>query len=415
MVRLGKRSKVAGLAVVAAAVGVLSLSCGDDKPTGPNNTAPDASFTVTPESGTTETDFNFDASGSSDAQDDVSVLEVRWDWENDGVWDTSFSTTKTDTLRYGTTGTKTIRMEVKDTGGLTGSTTRSVSVEGPLPGQMVLIPAGTFTMGSDPGEGSYNDEEPEHYPYISGFYIDLYEVTNARYADALNWAIANGEAYWNDSDVVRSSLVQTLYLEVSDPGCQVYRSGSVFAVESGYENHPVVAVSWYGAAAYCNWRSEREGRTPCYNTSSWECYFNADGYRLPTEAEWEKAARGSDDERTYPWGDEEPDCGRVNAYVGGYCVGGTVPVGSYPSGRSPYGIYDMVGNVWEWCNDWYSGTYYSVSPTTDPRGPSSGSARVLRGGSWSNYGDALRCSDRSGSYPSYAYGSKGGFRCVRSQ
>ncbi|MFH1279354.1 MAG: SUMF1/EgtB/PvdO family nonheme iron enzyme [Candidatus Eisenbacteria bacterium] len=379
----------------------------------PGNTSPTASFTVDPLSGTTETDFQFDASGSSDGEDPVEALQVRWDWENDGTWDTPYAITKTATHRYVTTGTKVIKLEVKDTGGLVGDTTRSITVQQPVP--MVLIPAGPFTMGSDPGEG-YSDEEPEHTPYTSAFYIDAYEVTNAEYAEALNWAIANGRAYWNGSEVVRSSNDGTLYLNVSRFYSRIDRSGSVFVVESNYDDHPVVEVSWYGSAAYCNWRSEREERTPCYNTSTWECDFGANGYRLPTEAEWEKGARGSSGERTYPWGEEAPDCSRVNAWlISGACVDGTKPVGSYPTGRSPYGLYDMAGNVWEWCNDWYASGYYSdPPPPTDPRGPSTGSDRVLRGGSWSYYilAYGLRCAYRVYGEPLGSFYDIG-FRSVR--
>ncbi len=380
------------------------------------NTPPTACFTVTPSSGTTSTDFQFNASCSSDNEDALSSLQVRWDWENDGTWDTPYSTTKTNSHQYASTGTKTIRLEVKDTGGLTNQTMRSVEVQDEPPPTcgMVYIPAGTFTMGSDPGEG-YSDERPEHYPYISGFYMSACEVTNAEYAAVLNWAIANGKAYWNGSNVVQSSTNSTVYLYVSSRYCRIDRSGSTFVVESGYGSHPVVEVTWYGAAAYCNWRSEQEGRTPCYNTSTWECAFSASGYRLPTEAEWEKGARGSSDERTYPWGDEAPTCSRVNAYIGGdYCRRMTTPVGSHETGRSPYGLYDMAGNVLEWCNDWYDNSYYSVSQGPDPRGPSgSYSFRVLRGGSWGYYFDILRCSRRNYGRPSYA-DVDFGFRVARS-
>jgi len=390
------------------------------------NTPPTACFTPTPNSGTTSTDFQFNASCSSDNEDPLSSLQVRWDWENDGVWDHppggGYTTEKTASHRYGTTGTKTIRLEVRDTGGLTNQTTRNVVVEDdPRPPDMVLIPAGTFTMGSDPDEGWFM-ERPEHYPYISAFWIGKYEVTNAEYAAALNWAIANGRAYWDGFDVVQSSTNSTRYLHVDYYRRRIDWSGSDFVVESDYEDHPVVMVTWYGSAAFCNWRSEQEERTPCYNTTTWECNFSANGYRLPTEAEWEKAARGPSDERTYPWGEEEPDCSRVNAGIETgsdiWCVGETAPVGSYPTGRSPYGLYNMAGNVWEWCNDWYSPTYYSVSPSTDPRGPSTDRGRSARGGGYPDDADRLRCSARGPAYtpPDLLDGMGNlGFRCVRSE
>ena len=174
-------------------------------------------------------------------------------------------------------------------------------------------------------------------------------------------------------------------------------------------NDPMVVVSWYGAAAYCNWRSVMEGFQPCYNLSTWECDFTKNGYRLPTEAEWECAARGGGGETTtyhrFPWGetishnranytaqpatylyDVNPTNGHHPAFKGGgYPY--TAPVGYFPS--TGYGLYDMAGNVTEWCNDWYQPNYYSVSPYNNPTGPYAGVRRVLRGGGWSR--DASEC------------------------
>jgi formylglycine-generating enzyme required for sulfatase activity len=159
---------------------------------------------------------------------------------------------------------------------------------------------------------------------------------------------------------------------------------------------PMVEVSWYGSASYCNWRSGEEGYESCYdiNDPCWPCDFSNHGYRLATEAEWEYAARGGQHSPyyRYPWGDSIDDSMANYSSSGDpYESGGypyTSPVGYYDGGQTPtgidmangYGLYDVVGNVFEWCNDWYGS--YSSSPETNPTGPASGSNRILRGGSW---------------------------------
>jgi formylglycine-generating enzyme required for sulfatase activity len=197
-------------------------------------------------------------------------------------------------------------------------------------------------MGSNDG---YSDEQPVHTVYLDAFYIDKYEVTNAQYAALLS-AMGNQEEggwFW--------------YLGRGQDA-RIRQVGGTWQAEAGYKDHPVVDVTWYGARAYCAWA----------------------GKRLPTEAEWEKAARGTDG-RTYPWGDQAPDCSRANfVWLDVPCVSDTSRVGSYPSGASPCGALDMAGNVDEWVNDWYQNDYYAVAPYRNPPGPADGSYKIARGG-----------------------------------
>ena len=239
---------------------------------------------------------------------------------------------------------------------------------------MVYVAAGEFTMGST----QYDDEKPAHKVYLDGYYIDRTEVTNAAYAEFLNAKgnQAEGGVTW---------------LEADSGDALIESRGGRFAPKAGYGEHPVIEVSWHGAKAYCEWA----------------------GKRLPTEAEWEKAARGTDG-RTYPWG-ASWDAAKANAYGDGDGYSRTAPVGSFALGASPYGALDMSGNVWEWCSDWYDEDYYKSSPSRNPKGPSSGSARVLRGGSWSNdLSNNFRAACRDGGGPTYRVGLNG-FRCARNE
>lgn len=277
------------------------------------------------------------------------------------------------------------------------------------PRGMVLIPAGSFLMGDSFAEG-FPDELPVHEVYVSAFYMDVHEVTKALWDEVASWAQANGYD-----------------IKPSDG-------------DGKTPDHPVYNVSWYEAVKWANARSEREGLRPSYYTVSGGVYrtgmvtspipsWRSDGYRLPTEAEWEKAARGACEGRRFPWCDADTiqhsranyqsdssysyDTSSTRSYHPTYATGGapyTSPVGSFAP--NSYGLYDMVGNVWEWCWDRYSSGYYGSSPGTDPRGPSSGAFRAIRGGSWINFADRCRVAYRLSDGPEFEYHFLG-FRLVR--
>lgn len=220
----------------------------------------------------------------------------------------------------------------------------------PQTGEMVLVPAGEFIMGSDSGSGN---ERPAHKVYLYEYYIDKYEVTNEQY----NQCVSGGKCSANK-----------IFNGFTSP------------------QQPVVGVDWNQASTFCSWA----------------------GKRLPTEAEWEKAARGTDG-RTYPWG-EGIDCGKAN--IKGCNRSIPKPVGSYPSGVSPYGAMDMAGNVWEWVADWYDKNYYMSSPNRNPTGPASGSSRVMRGGGKGDFAGSARSFARSYDAPRMRVDYIG-FRCAR--
>ena len=232
--------------------------------------------------------------------------------------------------------------------------------------QMVLIPQGDFKMGSTIGD---IDEKPVNTVFLDSYYIDKYKVTNTLYKLCV------------DSMVCAAPKFSNSYLRPSYYG------------DSRFDQYPVIGVDWYMAKTYCEWR----------------------GSRLPTEAEWEKAARGSDG-RAYPWG-EEIDQSRANYNNNGdpNYVGDTSGVDHYPDGISPYGLYDMAGNTWEWVADIYDSNYYNTLsiPVINPLGPTSGDFRVIRGGSWNSSAFNLRASRRSWNDPGNA-NVYIGFRCARS-
>lgn len=305
------------------------------------------------------------------------------------------------------------------------------------PTGMVLVPAGEFLMGDFRNEGG-TDERPAHVVFVSPFCIDACEVTNQQYADGLNWAMAQGGMLAVSSGVVFQAGSGTNYPYCDTATSSLYSritwNGSTFGVVVGQESHPMVMVSWYGAVAYCNWRSAIAEREPCFDLSSWGCDFTKNGFRLPTESEWEKAA-GWDPgpQRSFRFGEHTDGCG-VNCLDGdraNYGSSGdpfevgvwpyTTPVGFYDGSQhggyqtqdaeSFYGCRDMSGGVWEWCYDWYSSAYYLTLPASDPTGPASGTDRAQRGGSWYNALYSCRTSFRNHFVPD-GRNPNDGFRCT---
>jgi sulfatase modifying factor 1 len=307
-----------------------------------------------------------------------------------------------------------------------------------IPGDMVVIPAGTFQMGNskDASEG-YSFELPVHTVTVDSFAMGKYEMTNGQYRDFLNSALAQG-LITVTSGVVYKAGSGTSYCSTSSASSgypnygehsQIAFSNDTFSVrtKSGRDmtNDPMVCVSWYGAVAYCNWRSQQEGKEICYDLSTWNCDFSKKGYRLATEAEWEYAARGGLYVNRFPWGDtithsqanyfslssHSYDISPTRTYHPTWSIDGvrpyTSPVGSFSA--NGYGMYDMAGNVWEWCNDWYE--KYTSSSQTNPTGPATGSYRVIRGGGWYDGSYNCRVSYRYGDDPFFRDFSHG-FRVV---
>ena len=249
-----------------------------------------------------------------------------------------------------------------------GGRARTVRTESGV--EMVRLPAGSFVMGDAKGAP---DEKP-HKVSVDAFYIDKYEVTQEQFR----------------------KLIGADYSRWKDPKA------------------PTEQITWSAAVKYCNARSRAEGLTPCYDTKTWKCNFSANGYRLPTEAEWEYAARAGTTTRwffgnsaaslrSFAW-TKENSGGRPRE------VGKKLP--------NPWGLYDIYGNVAEWCNDFYQPDYYQKSPAKNPRGPASGDKRVVRGGSWNSLASDCRSAYRGAEDPAYAdicigYYDVYGFRCVR--
>ena len=253
----------------------------------------------------------------------------------------------------------------------------STSLQNSFPEDMVFIPEGPFTMGyaiENKNEWGDMDEDPVHEVMLSPYWIDKYEVTSSDFAKFLN----------------SNQGVAPRFIEITPSVTIEYVEGK-YQPRAGLENFPINRVSWYGADAYCQWQ----------------------GKRLPTEAEWEKAARGTD-QRIFPWGDEFPDNSRVTFRRKFSNLGFNVmePVDSMSRGVSPYGVHHMAGNVWEWVADWFDGVTYEDHELKDPKGPETGVSRVLRGGNWYYKAYYMRTTYRFNERPE-KFKIWQGFRCAQ--
>lgn len=259
-------------------------------------------------------------------------------------------------------------------------------------GELVFVPAGPFLMGDDAGVGEPR-ERPAHTVELDAFYIAKYETTNAQWKRFLEDPGYQDTRFWPDGRVVPIEQIP-YWTQPTNHGGATPDSA----------NYPVIGVNWDAAVAYCRWLSAKTGKT----------------YRLPTEAEWEKAARGADGRR-YPWGDTiDHD---VANFVGSQSYDTVMPVGYFDGSRrgdhqtrsnaSPYGAFDMAGNVMEWTADWYSRDYYASSPSRNPTGPETGAYRVIRGGAFNLDPSELRTSGRTAAWPSFKAHRMVGFRVAR--
>jgi len=380
------------------------------------------------------------------------------------TWET-YDTAPSFTLSFGV-GERTVYFKVRD--GIDESDVVSDSIF--IVPNMVFVDASTFTMGrtdsGDDADYGLSDEDPRHEVTLSAYQLGKYEVTNKEYCDVLNWALAQGYLMTNEDtawtgtgDIYAGGpLARYLIVAITQPTCNIQYSDGVFTsktrtvmpnkIDYSMDTHPMIHVSWYGSVAFCNWLSQWQGMTPCYDMQRGNWFLvtppgEGGGYRLPTEAEWERAAG---------WGAVfvPPDdtywrhyiySFRADTLTGGdranydYCnpLGllpsdpPTSPVGWFngtnvsPNGntptvnsRSPVQAYDMSGNVWEWCHDWYNPDYYLEGAMTNPTGPGMGWYRVSRGGGWGAMSSYCRSAVRGKALPATTDNSVG-FRLSRSQ
>lgn len=316
------------------------------------------------------------------------------------------------------------------------------------PTGMSLVDAGVYIMGDDGLSDGWLSAEPMHAVDVPAFYMDRFEVTNGQMCDVLNWATAEGLVGWYGTHNFARNLEGNIHalLLMDEPGCRISFDGlsQVYEVDEGAENLPCVQVTWHGALAYCNYRSDMEGLERTVNFfGDFSIDYTKGGYRLPTEAEWEKAARGGLQGNFYPWTSftgvysdhldgtkaNYADSGDPYSALGDQAV---APVGYYNGSQhitntagvvlsgvdmaNGYGLYNMAGNVWELCTDRPNTSYVGAPTDGSSVNGVEVNHRIMRGGSFRSSAKKLLCSDRHDIlYQAVGYRSQddAGFRCVR--
>ena len=282
----------------------------------------------------------------------------------------------------------------------------SVSTSSIAQSKMILVEGGVFMMGRDATKDKTNsmefkDELPRHKVKLNSFYIGKYEVTVKEY-----------KTFLKGKGKKMPSAPSVTWLE-EHPDTKIYYPLSKTQWWGWKDNYPMQNINWYDALEYCNWLSAKEGLQKCYkiNESQTTCDFSKNGYRLPTEAEWEYAARGGKKSKGYIYaGGNNPNL--VAWYDESSALKGPSAVGKKQANE--LGLYDMSGNVWEWCWDTYAGNYYSYSPTDNPKGAASSFYRVVRGGSWHYRSELARLPGRDGPKPGFSSYNHG-FRVARTK
>jgi formylglycine-generating enzyme required for sulfatase activity len=276
-----------------------------------------------------------------------------------------------------------------------------------LPIRMSFIEAGNFQMGHNKG---FLEERPAHSVTLTkNYFMAKFETTNKQLSEVLNWGFKAGKISIEKGVVINTEGKKKILLDIFDEDNNINFNGKNFIIKTGMDNYPCTEISWYGAVVFCNLLSEMENKDIAYNLNDWSCDFNANGYRLPTEAEWEFACKGGRKSNNYFFaGSNDP---YSVAWFNKNAEGKLHPVGL--KNPNELGLYDMSGNVWEWCNDYFNRMFYYFSPYIDPKGPENGINRSIRGGAYQFNAFTCRSSARFLNSDPSGTGSFGGFRVVQ--